>query len=560
MPKPRRPCHPLARPAGLARRMPILLGALALALLAATPAARVEAARTAAPPGGIDASRLAGLAVRSIGPAAMSGRVAAVEGSAADPDLLYLGSAGGGVWKSVNGGLSWTPVFDDQPVASIGALAIAPGNAEDVWVGTGEANVRNSVSIGDGVYRSRDGGRTWKHLGLKETERIARIALDPRDPQVAYVAALGRLWGENPERGVFKTTDGGRTWKKVLYVDERTGAADLAMDPANPNKLFAAMWQFRRWPWSFRSGGPGSGLHVTYDGGETWRRATPEDGLPAGELGRIGVAISHSNPEVVYALVEARGKNAVLRSGDGGRTWKTVNEDPDVTERPFYYADLKVDPAWPSRVYSLTSRLRVSEDGGKTFQGLGRSRDIHGDYHALWINPKDPTHMVAGNDGGLGISRDRGETWFFPPNLPLAQYYHVAFDLDMPYHVYGGLQDNGSWRGPAAVWSDGGIRNQHWERVGSGDGFDTRPDPASRRAATRCGRAATSCAGTSRPASASSSARPSRSPARAARSCASTGTPGLRSIPSSPTPSTTAASTSTARPTAATPGRRSAAT
>ncbi|HEX9943994.1 MAG TPA: hypothetical protein VGG03_18440 [Thermoanaerobaculia bacterium] len=441
---------------------------VALATLAA---GAVRAAETVNP------DLLAGLQARSIGPAAMSGRVAAIDAVESNPDVIYAGAATGGVWKSVNGGLTWEPVFDDQPVASIGAVAIYQANPDVVWVGTGEGNPRNSVSIGNGVYRSLDGGKTWAHLGLEPTERIHRIVLHPSNPDVAWVAALGQAWGENPERGVFKTADGGKTWRKVLYMDPRTGAADLVMDPGNPNKLFAAMWDYRRWPWLLRSGGPGSGLFVTYDGGETWKRLTEDDGLPKGDLGRIGLAISRSNPNVVYALVEAE-KSALLRSGDGGATWEKVNEDQRTAERPFYYADIEVDPVWPNRIYNLTARLNVSEDSGKNFDTLGRSREVHGDYHALWINPRDPDHIVTGSDGGVAISHDRGETWQFVSTLPLGQFYHVAVDMDRPYHVYGGLQDNGSWRGPSALWGEsGGIRNSHWDPVGGGDGFDTRPDP-----------------------------------------------------------------------------------
>jgi photosystem II stability/assembly factor-like uncharacterized protein len=424
----------------------------------------------------VDPDRLAGLAARSIGPATMSGRIAAVAVVESNPDVLYAGAATGGVWKSVNGGLTWTPLFDDQPVASIGAMAVFQANPDVVWVGSGEGNLRNSVSIGNGVYRSLDGGKTWTHLGLEATERIHRVVLHPADPNVAWAAAQGQAWGENTDRGVFKTTDGGKTWRKVLYVDPRTGAADLVIDPSNPNKLFAAMWDHRRWPWLFRSGGPGSGLYVTHDGGESWTRQTEEDGLPKGDLGRIGLALSHSNPNVVYALVEAE-KSALLRSSDGGKSWAKVNEDQRTAERPFYYADIHVDPAWPNRVYNLTARLMVSEDSGKTFSLLGRSREVHGDYHALWIDPKDPDHLISGSDGGIAVSRDRGETWQFVSTLPLGQFYHVAVDMDTPYNVYGGLQDNGSWRGPSAVWEQGGIRSYRWEPVGGGDGFDTRPDP-----------------------------------------------------------------------------------
>jgi photosystem II stability/assembly factor-like uncharacterized protein len=428
--------------------------------------------------GVMEPDRLAGLKARSIGPAGMSGRIAAVEGVASEPRTVYVGAATGGLWRSRNGGVTWEPLFDDQPVHAVGAIAVFQANPQVLWVGTGEGNPRNSASIGGGVYRSLDAGKTWQHLGLEKTERIHRIALHPGDPQVAYVCALGQEWGENPDRGVFKTEDGGRSWKKVLYVDERTGCGDMAMDPGNPQKLFAGMWQFRRWPWHFKSGGPGSGLHVTHDGGATWKKLQEEDGLPKGELGRTGLAISRSNPEVVYALTEAE-KSVLLRSDDGGRTFKKVNEKVSVAPRPFYFCDLRVDPAWPLRVYSLDYEVRVSNDGGKTFETLRGAAwaQIHGDHHALWINPGDPHQMYDGNDGGVAESRDRGETFRFVGNLPLAQFYHVAVDGETPYHVYGGLQDNGSWRGPAAVWQDGGIRNYHWESVGGGDGFDTQPDP-----------------------------------------------------------------------------------
>jgi photosystem II stability/assembly factor-like uncharacterized protein len=424
----------------------------------------------------IDPDLLAGLTARPIGPAAMSGRLPALDVSESNPDLMYAGGAAGGVWKSVNGGLTWTPVFDDQPVASIGAIAINQANPDVVWVGTGEGNPRNSVSIGDGIYKSIDGGRTWAHLGLEKTEHIPRVVLHPGDPNVAWVAAMGQAWGENPDRGVYKTTDGGKTWRRVLYVDPRTGAADLVIDPANPSHLFAAMWEYRRWPWGFRSGGPGSGFYTSYDGGETWKRYTEEDGLPKGSLGRIGVAISRSSPNIVYALVEAD-RSALLRSTDGGRTWRTANADPKTAERPFYYSDIKVDPQWPNRIYNLTARLKVSNNSGASFETLGRSRDVHGDYHAMWINPRDPEHIVTGSDGGMAISHDRGETWQFVSTLPIGQFYHVDVDMDRPYHVYGGLQDNGSWRGPASDWALSGIPNWDWSPIGGGDGFEARPDP-----------------------------------------------------------------------------------
>lgn len=317
--------------------------------------------------GGIDPTLLAGLRARNIGPAAMSGRIAAIDAVADDPDTIYVGAATGGVWKSVDGGLTWNPIFDDERVHSVGALAVYQANPDIVWVGTGEGNPRNSVSVGYGVYRSIDGGDTWKHLGLESTERIRKVILHPADPDVAWVAALGQAWGENPERGIFRTRDGGETWEKVLYVDERTGGANLTMDPSNPNKLFAAMWQYRRWPWFFDSGGPGSGLYVSHDGGDSWKRYALDDGMPEGELGRMAVAVSASNPEIVYALVEAE-RSALLRSENGGRSWQAVNTDPGIANRPFYYTEIAVDPEWPNRVYNIAGSVTVSNDSGKTFE------------------------------------------------------------------------------------------------------------------------------------------------------------------------------------------------
>lgn len=434
----------------------------------------LAAAAAQSPPPTFDPALLAGLTARSIGPAGMSGRIAAVDAIPGGP--IYVGAATGGLWRSRNGGLSWQPVFDKQPVQAIGAVAIDARNQDVVWVGTGEGNPRNSASVGNGLYKSIDGGETWRHLGLADSERIHRIALDPTDADTAWVAALGKLWGPGEERGVFKTQDGGKTWRKVLYVDPDTGCADLALDPRNPRKLFAAMWQHRRQPWTFTSGGKGSGLYMSWDGGESWRKLGPAEGLPEGELGRIGIAIAPSEPEVVYALVEAK-KNALLRSDDGGRSFRVVNDKPNVAPRPFYYCDLRVDPARPDRVYSLHTLVDVSDDGGKSFRTLVPFRDVHPDHHALWLDPTDPRHLLLGNDGGVAESFDRGETWRFVANLPVGQFYHLDYDLDVPYHVYGGMQDNGSWRGPGDLWENGGIRNQNWEEVGFGDGFRTLPDP-----------------------------------------------------------------------------------
>jgi photosystem II stability/assembly factor-like uncharacterized protein len=424
---------------------------------------------------GIDGTLFPGLKARAIGPAGMSGRIAAIESLASQPNVIYVGAATGGVWKSTNGGVSWEPVFDDQDAASIGAIAVCPAEPSIVWVGTGEGNPRNSAGVGRGIYKSLDGGRTWKKTGLDKTEHIARIVLHPRDPQVAYVAATGPTWSESGERGVFRTTDGGRTWKRLLYVDASTGAADLAMAPDNPHRLLAAMWQHRRWPWFFRSGGAGSGIYASSDGGDTWKKLTPKEGLPEGELGRCGVAFASCRPNVAYALVEAE-RSALLRSDDGGTTWRTVNQQANISGRPFYYADLRVNPRNENIVYSLQTWLRVSEDGGKTFRSLARWGQSHSDYHAMWIDP-DGERLLVGNDGGVVISHDRGRTWRFVPNLPLAQYYHIAVDNEVPYRVFGGFQDNGSWVGPSSVLTDRAVFNHHWLSVGGGDGFATEPDP-----------------------------------------------------------------------------------
>ena len=433
-----------------------------------------------------DPDLMKGLEARTLGPAATSGRVATIDVVASDPNRIVIGASTGGVWISENGGLSWEPVFDDQPVASIGALAINQSNPDIIWVGTGESNVRNSTSVGGGVYKSVDGGHSWELSGLAGSERIDRITLHPSNPDIVYVAALGTLWGPNSERGVYKTTDGGASWVRILYVDEETGATDVKMDPSNPDKLYAAMWQFRRWPYQFKSGGPGSGIYVSNNAGQSWERRTEEDGLPAGELGRTVFGVSAAEPKRVYALVEAE-SSALLVSNDGGRKWQAVNEEYNVADRPFYYSEIAVDPTDANRVYNIATNVRMSIDGGRTFEQnpvivcCAASNTIHIDNHAFWINADDPRHMIVGSDGGIAITRDRGDTWRFVRNLPLAQFYHIAVDNDHPYNIYGGLQDNGSWRGPSEVWENAGIRNLHWQEVGFGDGFDTLPDPANSR-------------------------------------------------------------------------------
>lgn len=425
-------------------------------------------------PQNLDMEKLSGLKPRSIGPAGMSGRVTTIDVVLSSPNIIYVGSASGGLWKSTNGGTNWKPIFDDQPVASIGAVAINQRIPDIIWVGTGEGNPRNSQASGNGVYKSLDGGKTWIHLGLDNTRNINRLILDPYNSDVAYVAALGSAWGESEDRGVYKTTDGGKTWEKILYVNETTGASDLVMDPSNPNKLIVSMWQYRRWPWFFKSGGPGSGIYITVDAGKTWKKIKSEDGITKGELGRIGLAISKSSPNVVYALIESK-KTSLYRSDDGGYKWKKTT-DKGVDDRPFYYSDIYVDPSNENRVYYVHSSVSVSEDGGKNFSTLISYSHVHSDHHAWWIDPNNPNFIIDGNDGGMAISRDKGKTWRFVENLPLAQFYHVDVDNRDPYYVYGGMQDNGSWKGPNRVLTRDGIYDSYWQMLSFGDGFDVVPD------------------------------------------------------------------------------------
>lgn len=428
-----------------------------------------------------DMTLMKGLKMRSLGPAGMSGRVTAIDVVNKDPDIIYVGTASGGLWKSEGGGVSWQPIFEKEKVASIGALAIDQSNPDILWVGTGEGNPRNSATSGAGVYKSMDGGVSWKLMGLEGTRNIHRVIIDPRDSDVIYVGAQGSAWGESQDRGVYKTTDGGRSWRKILYTNTKTGIGELIMDPNNPNKLFAAMWEFRRWPWFFKSGGAGSALHVTYDGGETWKKLTDENGLPKGELGRMGLAISRSNSKVVYALIESK-KNALYKSDDGGQKWTKV-QDKAVGSRPFYYAEIAADPANENRLYNIYSEVGLSEDGGKTFSTLlgWVPTRVHGDYHAIWIHPDDPSYVIIGNDGGLAISRDRAKTFRFVENLPVGQFYHISTDNQVPYNIYGGMQDNGSWVGPSNSLRNGGLRNSYWDEIAFGDGFDVVPDRSNPR-------------------------------------------------------------------------------
>ncbi|MCQ0111292.1 WD40/YVTN/BNR-like repeat-containing protein [Zhouia amylolytica] len=416
---------------------------------------------------------------RNIGPGGMSGRVTAIDVVHKNPDVMYVGTASGGLWKSTSGGIKWSPIFDNQITASIGAVEIQQSNPSVIWVGTGEGNPRNSLNGGFGIYKSLDGGKTWKGMGLENTRHIHRIVVDPTNPDIVYAGAIGSPWGKHEERGVFKTTDGGKTWNKILYTNESSGVADMVMDPNNPNKLFVAMWEHKRDPWFFKSGGTGSGLFMTHDGGENWKKISDEDGFPEGELGRIGIAIAQNKPNIVYALVESK-KNALYKSLDGGFKWEKINDKEDIGNRPFYYSEIYVDPQNENRIYSVFTYINVSEDGGKNFSQLmpayGSDHGIHPDHHAWWIHPDDGSFMIDGNDGGMSITRDGGKTWRFIGNLPVAQFYHISVDNEFPYNVYGGMQDNGSWRGPAYVWKAQGIRNSYWQEIAFGDGFDVVPD------------------------------------------------------------------------------------
>ncbi len=406
------------------------------------------------------------LKIRNIGPAIMGGRLSDVEGIPGNYKVYYIASASGGLWKTENGGISWIPIFDKQKLLSIGDFALAPSNPDIIYVGTGEDNPRNSSSFGNGIYKSTDGGKTWKYLGLKGTERISRIIVHPKNPDIVYVAAIGPVFGAGKERGVFMSTDGGKTWKKILYIDEYHGASDLEMDPANPKILYAGMWYFQRKLWKFTSGDEKGGVFRSVDGGKTWKKI--EKPFPK-IMGRVGVKVAPSNPNIVYVLAET--KDYVLyKSEDRGTTFKPVNKNFELVNRGFYYTELRVDPVDENRVYAVSSRLWLSEDGGKTFKRIGKN--IHVDFHTMWIDPKNPYHILVGNDGGLDISYDRGKTFEFVNNLVISQFYHVSIDERDPfYYVCGGLQDNGSWCGPSTTKYSRGVPNDFWYKIGGGDGF-----------------------------------------------------------------------------------------
>ncbi len=410
---------------------------------------------------------------REIGPAIMGGRIDDFAVVESNPEIVYVGTASGGVLKTTNGGTTWEPVFDNESVSTIGDVTLAPSDPSIVWVGTGEPNNRQSSSWGNGIYRSTDAGKTWTNVGLKDSHHIGRIVIHPNNPDVVYVAALGHLWGPNKERGVYKTTDGGKTWTQSLFINEDTGVVDIAMDLQSPDTLYAAAYERRRTAYGFNGGGPDGGIYKTIDGGATWKKLTKS--LPyaeGGDVGRIGLSIYRRNPNIVYAVVQ-HAKGGVFRSEDKGESWTKMSEtDP----RPSYYSQIVVDPNNDLRIWVLGAPMYYSEDGGKNFV-TSRIRRIHGDFHAIWVNPANSNHMLVGTDGGIHWSYDAGRTWEYVNTVPLGQFYEVGVDMRRPYWICGGLQDNGSWCGPSASVYTSGMTNEDWFRVAGGDGFYAQVDP-----------------------------------------------------------------------------------
>ncbi|MEX0890731.1 MAG: hypothetical protein WEB88_01085, partial [Gemmatimonadota bacterium] len=435
-------------------------------------------------PGTLPAEVIEALEWRPIGPANMTGRVTDVEGIPSPSKTFYVATAAGGIWKTTNNGVTFRPLFTNEKVIAMGDLAIAPSNPEIIWAGTGEEDTRNSISQAGGIYKSTDGGLNWTLMGLEQTGTIGRIVVHPTNPDIVYVAASGAIWNHNPERGLYKTTNGGRSWELVKFISDRAGFIDVVMDPRNPDVLFAASWERVRGPYFLKSGGPGSALWKTTDAGRTWTAVTG-GGFPATEKGRIGLAMALSNPDVIYALVEAQdpedpngegcraakpGGCGLYRSADGGRTWEWKAPN---NVRPFYYSQVRVDPADENRVYWSSTPVNWSPDGGASVGNT--TQGLHVDHHAMWIDPRDPERVIVGNDGGIGISFDRGGNWLFPNTINVGQFYDVSFNMDVPYRVCGGLQDNGTWCGPSRA--SGGIHNFHWYNVGGGDGFVSAQDP-----------------------------------------------------------------------------------
>jgi len=399
---------------------------------------------------------------RQIGPF-RGGRVLAVEGVPGEPNVYYFGGVAGGVWKTVDGGANWKPLFDKEPISSIGALAVAPANHNIIYAGTGEACIRGDNTYGDGVYKSTDGGKTWRNVGLRDSQHIGSVIVDPANADIVLVAALGHAYGSNAERGIFRTTDGGKSWQKVLFRDEKTGGIDVVFDPNNSSIVYAALWEVYRTPYSLNSGGPGSGLYKSEDGGVTWKHLEGH-GLPGGVLGRIAVSVSGADPNRVYTMIEAE-KGGLYRSNDGGDSWSRVNDDERYRQRAWYFSHIFADPKSTDTVYVLNTGMFRSTDGGKNFDLLPAP---HGDHHGLWIDPINPQRMINGNDGGATISTDGGKTWTRMDNQPTAQFYHVSTDARWPYYVYGCQQDNSSVA--IASYDDSGvISSKDWYSVGGGE-------------------------------------------------------------------------------------------
>ncbi len=413
---------------------------------------------------------------RSVGPTNMGGRVTDVEGLPSPSRTFYVAAAAGGIWKTTNNGITFRSIFNDPRVVSMGDLAIAPGDPSQIWAGTGEEDSRNSISPGGGIFKSTDGGGSWEFKGLRETQVIGRIVVHPLDPDIVFVAALGHIWGANPERGLYRTTDGGETWELVKHISDRAGFVDVAFRPGDPNTLFAASWERVRGPWFLNSGGPGSALWKSTDGGDTWTEVAG-GGFPTTMKGRVGIAMSESNPGIMFTMVEAEeeedgsGGNGLYRSEDGGDSWEKVN---DANSRPFYYSQVRVDPQNPDRVYFSSTPVQFSDDGGRTAGTT--TNGIHVDHHAMWIDPVDPERIVVGNDGGVAITYDRGGNWRYLNTMALGQFYDVSFNMGKPYRVCGGLQDNGTWCGPSRL-SRGQLSQYHWATISGGDGFVTAQDP-----------------------------------------------------------------------------------
>ncbi len=409
---------------------------------------------------------------RHLGPGTMSGRITSIAGDDSDGKTIYIGTAGGGVWKTTDAGVSLNSKFDKY-CQSIGAIAVDQTQHGVVYVGTGESNMRNSVSVGDGLYKTNDGGDNWTKIGLDSTEHIAKIVIDPKQSNIIYVAAPGPLWSDSKQRGLYKSTDEGKSWNNVLFINDKTGCADVSIDPIHTNIVYATTWEFRRTPYSFNSGGEGSGMYKSTDGGTTWNEL--KNGLPLKPFGRIALALSPSAPNNLVAIVESK-ETGLYLSRDGGASWKQESSTLNVTARPFYFSTIMFDPLDSTRVYRPAFEFAYSNDGGYSFaDASGAGGWVHSDMHALWINPKNTNQMYLGTDGGVYLSLNKGGSWIFLQSLPVGQFYHVAVDNADPYRIYGGLQDNGSWVAPSSA--PGGVGNSNWMAINGGDGFWAQPDP-----------------------------------------------------------------------------------